>query len=310
MPRALDLRDIDAAYGPVQALFALSLPVAAGKVTAVLGPNGAGKTSTLNVAAGLLPPTAGTVRLRGEDVTGRPPRQIARSGLCLIPEGRGTFPSLTVRENLLLQCSIAGKRISSVEEIAYARFPVLGKRRSQIAGTLSGGEQHMLALSRALTTGPDVILIDEISMGLAPILVEQLFGSVAEIAREGRTIVLVEQLAQLVLEIADFAAVVSKGTVVTIGQPADVRDALEEIYLGSDIRPDAAPPGMDEGRRWRTPAGSLSHHASCPVVASRHDAQPVAAEALGDCAICADLPAPSPAAAAQPSGEQVQEEMA
>ena len=226
--------------------------------------------------------------LRGRDVTGKAPRLIARSGLCLIPEGRGTFPSLTVRENLLLQCSIAHKKMSQVEEAAYGRFPALGKRRNQIAATLSGGEQHMLALTRALTTDPDVILIDEISMGLAPILVEQLFDSVAEIAREGRTIVLVEQLAELVLEIADFAAVMSKGTVITLGQPADVRDALEEIYLGGDVRAEAGARMTDDTRLWKTPAGTLSHRGDCPVVATRHDVQPVADDdGFRDCAICA-----------------------
>jgi branched-chain amino acid transport system ATP-binding protein len=287
MSRALNLTGIDAAYGPVQALFALNLPVAEGKVTAVLGPNGAGKTTALRVASGLLPPRKGTVSLRGSDVTGKAPRQIARNGLCLIPEGRGTFPSLTVRENLLLQCSLAGKKMSQVEEIAYARFPVLGKRRGQIAGTLSGGEQHMLALSRSLTTDPKVILIDEISMGLAPIIVEQLFDSVAEIAKEGRTIVLVEQLAELVLEIADFAAVISKGTMVKLGQPADVQDALEEIYLGADVRAETRARVTDDARLWKTPAGTLAHRGDCPVVASRPDVRPLEdGDDLGDCGIC------------------------
>jgi branched-chain amino acid transport system ATP-binding protein len=287
MSLGLDLTGVDAAYGPVQALFALNLPVAEGKVTAVLGPNGAGKTTTLRVASGLLAPRKGTVSLRGSDVTGKAPREIARSGLCLIPEGRGTFPSLTVRENLLLQCSLAGKKMSQVEEVAYGRFPVLGKRRSQIAGTLSGGEQHMLALSRALTTDPEVILIDEISMGLAPIIVERLFDSVAQIAREGRTIVLVEQLAELVLEIADFAAVISKGTVVKIGQPGDVRDALEEIYLGADVRAEAGARITDDTRMWKTPTGTLGHRGDCPVVVSRHDVRPVAPDDdLAGCGIC------------------------
>ena len=303
MPRALELSGVDAAYGPVQALFSLSLPVAEGKVTAVLGPNGAGKTTSLRVASGLLAPKAGRVTLRGADVTGTAPRQIARSGLCLIPEGRGTFPSLTVRENLLLQCSIAGKKMSQVEEIAYGRFPVLGQRRGQIAGTLSGGEQHMLALSRALTTDPQVILIDEISMGLAPIIVERLFDSVAEIAAEGRTIVLVEQLAELVLEIADFAAVISKGTVVTIGEPGDIRHELEEIYLGADVRPEKGARVTDGTRKWRTPTGTLAHHGGCPVVARRHDVKPVTAgEQLTDCAICTE-PAPADAGPHQPEGE-------
>jgi branched-chain amino acid transport system ATP-binding protein len=288
MSRALNLTGIDAAYGPVQALFALDLPVAEGKVTAVLGPNGAGKTTTLRVASGLLSPRKGTVTLNGGDVTGKAPRLIARNGLCLIPEGRGTFPSLTVRENLLLHCSLAGKKMSQVEEIAYGRFPVLGKRRGQIAGTLSGGEQHMLALSRALTTDPKVILIDEISMGLAPIIVEQLFDSVAEIAREGRTIVLVEQLAELVLEISDFAAVISKGRTVKLGQPADVRDALEEIYLGADVPVEAGQRVTDSTRLWRTPSGTLAHRGDCPVVVSRHDVQPLAdGDETENCAICA-----------------------
>jgi branched-chain amino acid transport system ATP-binding protein len=288
MSRALDLIGVDAAYGPVQALFALNLPVAEGKVTAVLGPNGAGKTTTLRVAAGLLAPRRGTVSLRGSDVTGKAPRVIARSGLCLIPEGRGTFPSLTVRENLLLQCSLARKKTSEVEEVAYGRFPTLGKRRNQIAATLSGGEQHMLALSRALTTDPQVILIDEISMGLAPIIVERLFESVTAIAREGRTIVLVEQLAELVLEIADFAAVISKGTVVKIGQPGDVRDALEEIYLGADVPAEAGARVTDNSRMWKTPTGTLAHRGGCPVVVSRRDVRPAAADDdLADCGICA-----------------------
>ena len=288
MSLALDLNSIDAAYGPVQALFALNLPVAEGRVTAVLGPNGAGKTTSLRVAAGLLPPKQGTVSLRGSDMTGRAPRQIARSGLCLIPEGRGTFPSLTVRENLLLQCSIAGKKMAQVEEIAYGRFPVLGQRRAQIAGTLSGGEQHMLALSRALTTDPQVILIDEISMGLAPIIVERLFESVAEIAAEGRTIVLVEQLAELVLEIADFAAVISKGTVATIGQPGDVRDALEEIYLGADVRTEQGARVTGEVGKWKTPTGTLAHRGDCPVVVRRRDVAPVTADdEFQECSICA-----------------------
>jgi branched-chain amino acid transport system ATP-binding protein len=287
MLHALNLTGIDAAYGPVQALFALSLPVAEGKVTAVLGPNGAGKTTTLRVASGLLQPRKGTVSLQGSDVTGKAPRRIARNGLCLIPEGRGTFPSLTVRENLLLQCSLAGKKMSQVEEIAYGRFPVLGKRRGQIAGTLSGGEQHMLALSRALTTDPQVILIDEISMGLAPIIVERLFESVAEIAKEGRTVVLVEQLAELVLEIADFAAVISKGTVVKLGQPSDVRDALEAIYLGTDVRAEAGARVTDDTSLWKTPTGTLAHRGDCPVVLSRNDVRRVAdSDDLGDCGIC------------------------
>src|SRR5262249_44980913 len=160
---------------------------------------------------------------QGADIRGYSPRRVARMGVCLIPEGRGIFPSLSVRDNLLLQSRMAPGGLKSVEAIAYERFPVLGRRRRQVAGTLSGGEQQMLPPSRALTCEADVILIDESSMGLAPVLVEQLFGVIRELANAGRTIVLVEQLAEFVMEIADYVAVVSKGRTAAIGEPDDVR---------------------------------------------------------------------------------------
>ncbi|MDO8212012.1 ABC transporter ATP-binding protein [Conexibacter sp. CPCC 206217] len=233
MPPILEISGLTAGYGPLEVLYAVDLPIEQGRITAILGPNGAGKTTTLKVAAGLVPARRGSVKLRGEELLGSAPRSIARRGLCLIPEGRGIFPSLSVRENLKLQSKMprAGS-LKEVEEIAYARFPRLGQRRKQIAGTMSGGEQQMLALSRALTTAPDVLMIDEISMGLAPNLVEELFGVVTDLARAGGTIVLVEQLAEYTLELADHVAVMAKGRVAAFGEPDDVRDLLTDLYLG------------------------------------------------------------------------------
>jgi len=184
VPPLLELRDVEAGYGPIDVLFGLDLPVPQGSITAVLGPNGAGKTTALKTTMGLVEPRSGSIRLRGDEIRGLPPRAIARRRVCLIPEGRGIFPSLTVRENLVLQSRARRDlKLAAIEEIAYSRFPRLGERRRQVAGTLSGGEQHMLALSRALTTDPELILIDEISMGLAPNLVEELFEVVVAMAR-------------------------------------------------------------------------------------------------------------------------------
>jgi branched-chain amino acid transport system ATP-binding protein len=291
VPPLLELRDVEAGYGPIDVLFGLDLPVPEGRITAILGPNGAGKTTALKTAVGLMTPRRGSVLLRGEEIGGLPPRAIARRRVCLIPEGRGIFPSLTVRENLVLQSQARkGVKVAAIEEIAYARFPRLGERRRQVAGTLSGGEQQMLALSRALTTDPDVILIDEISMGLAPNLVEELFGVVVAMARDGRTVVLVEQLAEFTLEIADYVAVMSQGKVAALGQPDDVRDLLEEIYLGAvddaerteEHARTTGPSGL-----WATAAGTLAHRPDCPMVVMRADARPVGAdEELALCAVC------------------------
>jgi len=155
VPPLLELRDVEAGYGPIDVLFGLDLPVPQGSITAVLGPNGAGKTTALKTTMGLVEPRSGSIRLRGDEIRGLPPRAIARRRVCLIPEGRGIFPSLTVRENLVLQSRARRDlKLAAIEEIAYSRFPRLGERRRQVAGTLSGGEQHMLALSRAPSRPP------------------------------------------------------------------------------------------------------------------------------------------------------------
>jgi branched-chain amino acid transport system ATP-binding protein len=238
----LELSDIDAGYGSIKVLFSVSLAVSEGGVVALLGPNGAGKTTTLRVASGLLPPSAGTVRFDDHDVTKTGPRARARSGVCLLPEGRGIFPNLTVRENLLLHTyARPTASLAELEDVAYGRFPVLGRRRKQVAGTLSGGEQQMLALSRAMTSAPRLLLLDEISMGLAPLLVEELFEVIKdEVLKRGVSVLIVEQLADFALSIADQVVVLSRGAVAATGTPDEVKEVLADAYLGGeDVRGDA-----------------------------------------------------------------------
>ena len=161
----LELRDVRAAYGKIEVLHGVDLQVPEGSVVALLGPNGGGKTTTLKVASGQMEPTAGCVHIAGRHVNGASPDMLARIGVCTIPEGRGIFPNLTVRENLRM-VTYAGAGFDGVEETAYTRFPRLKERRGQLAGTLSGGEQQMLSIARGLTTNPALLLLDELSMGL------------------------------------------------------------------------------------------------------------------------------------------------
>ncbi|MFF4272784.1 ABC transporter ATP-binding protein [Streptomyces sp. NPDC001536] len=229
----LELRDIRAAHEGITVLHGVDLAVAAGQVVALLGPNGAGKTTTLRVAAGIHPALSGQLLLGGRDMTGANPRDLARAGICLIPEGRGVFPNLSVRDNLLMM-TFTGRSREEIEETAFARFPVLAQRAGQAAGTLSGGEQQMLALARGLATDPAVLLLDELSMGLAPLVVSRLYEQVAEIARQGVAVLVVEQFAAAVLGIADHAAVLVRGRVRRQGSPDDgLRDELSALYLGS-----------------------------------------------------------------------------
>jgi branched-chain amino acid transport system ATP-binding protein len=226
-----ELAGIRAAYSGIEVLHGVDLAVPAGTVVALLGANGAGKSTTVKVGAGLLAPTAGTVRVAGHDVTGVPSHALARIGVCTIPEGRGVFPNLTVRENLWMATQVRGT-LAEVEEVAYARFPLLADRRTQLAGTLSGGEQQMLALSRALVGDPAVLLLDELSMGLAPIVVGQLYEIVAQVAAGGISILVVEQFARAVLGIADRAAVMVNGEIAHVGTPDELRSDLSNAYLG------------------------------------------------------------------------------
>ena len=237
MPHAdaplMELRGIRAAYEKVEVLHGIDLEIPGGSLVAVLGPNGAGKTTMLRVMSGLMRPTSGQLLLEGYDVTGVGPEDLAAAGVCLIPEGRGIFPNLTVRENILMD-SYAGRRTGAeLEEIVFDRFPRLRDRRDQLAGTLSGGEQQMLALSRALSTDPALILLDEVSMGLAPLIVEALFEVVRDLTRTaGVTIVIVEQFADVVLEFAHTVALIAQGRIRAAGPPRKVRHQIEAAYLG------------------------------------------------------------------------------
>jgi branched-chain amino acid transport system ATP-binding protein len=229
----LELRDVRAGYDGITVLHGVDLAVAAGQVVALLGPNGAGKTTTLRVAAGVHPVQSGRLLLGGRDLTGADPRDLARAGVCLIPEGRGVFPNLSVRDNLLMM-TFTGCSRAQIEESAFRRFPVLARYASRAAGTLSGGEQQMLALARGLVADPAVLLLDELSMGLAPLVVGRLYEQVAEIARQGVAVLIVEQFAAAVLGIADHAAVLVRGRVERQGRPDDaLRAELSALYLGS-----------------------------------------------------------------------------
>ena len=233
MTTLLELRDVRAGYDGVTVLHGVDLAVAAGQVVALLGPNGAGKTTTLRIAAGVHPVTSGRLLLGGRDMAGANPRDLARAGVCLIPEGRGIFPNLSIRDNLLMM-TYTGRSRAEIEEFTYQRFPVLGKHAARAAGTLSGGEQQMLALARGLATDPAVLLLDELSMGLAPVVVSRLYEHVADIARQGVAVLVVEQFATAALSIADHAAVLVRGRVALQGRPDDaLRNELSDLYMGS-----------------------------------------------------------------------------
>ena len=227
----LELRGVHAAYEQIEVLHGVDLQVPVGSVVALLGPNGAGKSTTLRVAAGLHAPSSGDVMIAGRRVNFARPDDLVRAGLCLIPEGKGIFPNLTVRENLRM-ASYTGASLAHVEGVTFERFPRLRDRRRQTAGTLSGGEQQMLAMARGLATDPALLLLDELSMGLAPIIVEELYTIVAQVAREGVSILVVEQFARTVLGVADDAAIMVHGRVVRVGRPADLETELSAAYLG------------------------------------------------------------------------------
>jgi ABC-type branched-subunit amino acid transport system ATPase component len=233
-PPALALREVHAAYGAIEVIHGLDLVVPTGQVFALLGPNGAGKSTTLKVASGQLKPTSGTVEIQGQDITGTSADTLARNGVCLVPEGRGIFPNLTVTENLRM-ATYTGVSLKSVLDRAFERFPRLKERRKQVAGTLSGGEQQMLSMARALATDPKVLLLDELSMGLAPLIVEELYDVVKRIAADDVSILIVEQFAHEVLGVADVAAIMLHGRVEFSGAPAEVGPALDRAYLGGSI---------------------------------------------------------------------------
>lgn len=231
-PPALELREVTAGYGEFTALWNVSFSVPAGSVVALIGPNGAGKTTAMRVASGLLRPAAGQVLLDGRDMTRATPDARGRAGLCLIPEGRGIYRSLTVKENLQLHAG--GNRALAAIEPAIAAFPVLGTRLGQRAGSLSGGEQQMLAVSRAYLAHPRVVLLDELSMGLAPLVINEILASIDRLIKTGVSVLIVEQLVRRALEMADYAVVLVKGAVVSAGRAAEItEERLASLYLGA-----------------------------------------------------------------------------
>ncbi len=232
-PPAITIAGVHAAYGRIEVLHGVDLVVPAGSVFALLGPNGAGKSTLLAVVRGQLRPTHGTVTVGDLDVGRTPTEQLARAGVCAVPEGRAVFPNLTVRENLRIWTYRGGVSMADVEAAAYERFPRLAERRRQLAGTLSGGEQQMLAISRALVGSPRVLLLDELSMGLAPLVVAELYELVASLAATGMTVLLVEQFVTTALAVASRAAIMVHGRIVREGQPADMGDAALGAYLSS-----------------------------------------------------------------------------
>jgi branched-chain amino acid transport system ATP-binding protein len=222
----LKLESITAGYGDTIVLRGVSLTVDDGEVVALLGPNAAGKTTLLRTATGLLKPRSGRILFGDEDITRERAYEFARRGLCHLPEGRGIFPSLTVLENLTIQARLRTKQ-EAVSEIS-ALFPVLGKRLRQTAGSLSGGEQQMLALSRAYLNDPKLVVVDEASLGLAPLVVEKIYEALAQLVDRGMSLIVVEQYVQKALALADTVHILSRGELVYSGR-ADVTDS-DEIY--------------------------------------------------------------------------------
>lgn len=228
------LEDVTAGYGDTTVLRNVSIAVPAGRVVALLGPNGAGKTTLLKVASGLMAPLAGTISFRGSVLTGQPADEFARRGISHIPEGRGIFRSMSVRDNLFLQAK-PGEEKDAIER-AVEVFPRLGERLTQRAGTLSGGEQQMLAVARAYLSDPDLVLLDEVSLGLAPIIVDEIFGFFARLAAQGKSLLIVEQYVTRALAISDFVFLLHQGRVVFGGETNEVdADEIFATYVGADV---------------------------------------------------------------------------
>jgi branched-chain amino acid transport system ATP-binding protein len=230
---AIELVDVCAGYGKIQVLDRVSLSVGSGSVFALLGPNGAGKSTVLKVASGHLPPVSGCVHVAGQHVNGMRPHRLARAGVCTIPEGRAVFPNLTVAENLRMMGNAGPRSRHEIADRAFDQFPRLADRRDQPAGTMSGGEQQMLAMARALATAPSLLLLDEISMGLAPRIVGELYDLVGELAASGLSILLIEQFATTALAVADRAAVMTHGRITDVGPPREIGELLASAYLGN-----------------------------------------------------------------------------
>jgi branched-chain amino acid transport system ATP-binding protein len=232
----LELSNVDAGYGAFQALFGVSMTVNAGEAVAVIGANGAGKTTLLRVISGLLPASGGTMTMEGVPLTQIPPHKVISTGIAHVPEGRRLFPRLSVENNLKIGAFIPAAREKFAERLAfvYGLFPRLKERRHQLAGTLSGGEQQMCAIARALMSGPKLILLDEPSMGLAPVIVAQVFELVRRLSREGYTVLIVEQNVRQVLKIVDRAYLLEAGRLKASGSAKELAasDEIRRAYMG------------------------------------------------------------------------------
>jgi branched-chain amino acid transport system ATP-binding protein len=237
----VELRNVDAGYGSAQVLRHVSIAVAPSSVVALLGPNGAGKTTLLRVATGLLRPQRGQISLSGQDITGMPAYRIAKRGFLHVPEGRGVFASLSVKDNIILT-SPRGHESQAIQRSAEL-FPVLGKRLQQTAGSLSGGERQMLALMRVIVRNPAVIAIDEASLGLSPAVVDKIYEVLRQIVDGGVSVLLVEQYVTRALKFADVAYVLNRGEIVHAGAARDVdSDSLLARYLGREAQDGHHPP--------------------------------------------------------------------
>ena len=246
----LKLSNVESAYGPIKAIRGVSLQVRRGEIATVLGSNGAGKTTILKTISGIIDPRKGTVEFKGENITAQDPAHIVQQGLLHVPEGREVFPLLSVRDNLLMGAYTRRDRdgVARDMEAVFAYFPILKERATQDAGLLSGGQQQMLAISRALMANPDLMLLDEPSLGLSPKLTKEIFEIVVRINRErGTTILLVEQNANMALNAADYGYVLENGRIVMEDTCAHLRekDDIKEFYLGMKEA------GVRADRRWK-----------------------------------------------------------
>ena len=234
----LSIRDLVTSYGNIEALRGVSLDAAEGEITCLLGPNGAGKTTTMFTIAGILSARSGTVALDGEDLTRLPAAKVVSRGIALVPENRLVFPRMDVEENL--HAGAYARRAAAADVAAdiayiYRRFPRLEERKSQLAGTLSGGEQQMLAIARGLMTRPRILLMDEPSVGLAPLVVEEIFNIIRELNAEGVTILLVEQNAHMALKVAHKFYLIERGAITFSGVPGELEEdeVIQRAYLGA-----------------------------------------------------------------------------